>query len=382
VITHGSAARAARRRRRHACSERWRSVPFGLKLGLLSLARPTTHLTGNSLLLSCRKLRGVATAAVLVLLLDACAAKPSLWQSEHGRRNPLVGHIWDVNAAAYLDADTLADRLSSARFVLLGEQHDNPDHHSLQGQVIRALVHRGRKPAVVMEMLDIGESDAIASCVQSPDCSPERFAEMVQWQKSGWPDWRIYKPVLSAALEAHLPLAPGNLPSETVHDYTRTGEIEGGEPVLRRLGLDVPLAPDVRAAMAEEIRQSHCGHAPEGMIDSMIAAQRLRDAHMAESLLLAAPMGRAVLIAGFGHTRSDRGVPAYLRREMDDDTVMSVAFLEVDDERTDPTAYASSFGTAVLPFDFVWFTPRFDDSDPCEQFRLQLEKLRQSSTGT
>ena len=381
MITLGGAARTALRRRRDACSERWRSVSFSLKLGVLAPATPTVQLTGHSLRSPYRRLPGVATAAVLVLLLDACAAKPSLWQSEHGRRNPLVGHIWDVHAAAYVDENVLADRLSSARFVLLGEQHDNPDHHSLQGQVIRALVHRGRKPSVVMEMLDIGESDAIASCVQSPDCSPRRFAEAVQWQKSGWPDWRIYKPVLSAALDAHLPLAPGNLPTETVRDYTRTGEIEGGEPVLRRLGLDVPLAPDVRAAMAEEIRQSHCGHAPEGMIDPMIAAQRLRDAHMAESLLLAAPMGRAVLIAGFGHTRNDRGVPTYLRREMGEDTVMSVAFIEVDDARTDPSAYASSFGTNVLPFDFVWFTPRFDDSDPCEQFRLQLEKLRESSKG-
>lgn len=315
----------------------------------------------------------VCAAAVLFC---SCSIGSWRWQSEHGQRNPLVGRIWDVNAASYMDEKVLSDRLAAARFVLLGEQHDNPDHHGLQGRLIRALVERDRAPAVVMEMLDVDESEAIAACIQSPSCTPERFADAVHWQTSGWPDWRIYAPVLAAALDAQLPIAPGNLPAETVREYARSGTLEGGDAELRRLGLDVALPAEVREAMAEEIRDSHCGHAPEGMIEPMIAAQRLRDAHMADSLLLAAPMGRAVLVAGLGHARTDRGVPAYLQRDADDDRIVSVGFVEVDDERTEPAAYAASFGTDRLPFDYVWFTPRFDDSDPCERFRQQLEKLR------
>jgi len=34
-----------------------------------------------------------------------------------------------------------------------------------------------------------------------------------------------------------------------------------------------------------------------------------------------------------------------------------------------------------LPFDYVWFTPRVDESDPCEKFREQLEKMRAPKHG-
>jgi uncharacterized iron-regulated protein len=317
----------------------------------------------------------IALACASLLLASGCAAGSWRWRSEYGRTNPLVGRIWDVNAETYLTKNQLEERLATARFVLLGEQHDNPDHHGLQGQVIRQIVKRGRTPAVVMEMLDTDQSAAVTSCLQSGTCTPERFASAVHWQKSGWPDWRIYEPVLAAALDNHLPLVPGNVPTAVLRDYTQTGQLEGGDAELHRLGIDVPLSPEVRAAMAEEIKESHCGHAPPGMIDPMIAAQRLRDAHLADSLLLAAPMGRAVLIAGLGHVRNDRAVPVYLADEARDDAVVSVGFVEVGDEAVLPSDYASAFGTDRLPFDYVWFTPRFDNSDPCEQFRKQLEKM-------
>ena len=32
---------------------------------------------------------------------------------------------------------------------------------------------------------------------------------------------------------------------------------------------------------------------------------------------------------------------------------------------TDPTSYAARWNTKALPFDFVWFTPRANDDDPC-----------------
>lgn len=42
-----------------------------------------------------------------------------------------------------------------------------------------------------------------------------------------------------------------------------------------------------------------------------------------------------------------------------------IAFAEVAAGRTDPTSYAARWNTMALPFDFVWFTPRATDDDPC-----------------
>ena len=322
-------------------------------------------------------LLAVSLACGSAAALSGCAAGPVRWQSQLGLEHPLTGRIWDVAEQSFTTEDAMMDRLAAARFVLAGEQHDDPDHHVLQARIIKALVRRDQRPAVVMEMLDVDDTEAIHSCLEAFRCTPERFAAAVDWEHSGWPDWHIYEPVLAAALRAGLPIAPASLTPARVHAFATTGDLGDDAEAIHRLGLDVPLAPEVHDAIAADVRESHCGYAPEEMIEGMVAAQRLRDAHMAESLLMAAPLGHAVLIAGLEHVRGDRAVPVRLRVLAPEDGVLSVGLLEVDDEATSPGDYARRFGTESIPLDFVWFTPRMDDSDPCEKFREQLEKIRE-----
>ncbi len=70
------------------------------------------------------------------------------WKSPLGRNHPLTGRIWDVSSEQFIDRETLVKRLAGADFVLLGERHDNPDHHMLQAEVLRSLIAVGRRPAV------------------------------------------------------------------------------------------------------------------------------------------------------------------------------------------------------------------------------------------
>jgi hypothetical protein len=86
---------------------------------------------------------------------------------------------------------------------------------------------------------------------------------------------------------------------------------------------------------------------------------------------------RAGLIAGAGHARKDRGVPWHLSRKASGRRVVSLALLEVVAGENNPDAYASGFDAKRLPFDFVWFTPRVDNLDPCEVFAEQLEKAKE-----
>src|SRR5512146_211964 len=100
----------------------------------------------------------------------ARAAELCPWQSQVGRDRPLVGRIWDVERARFVDASSAFDDLATARFVLLGERHDNPDHHALQARVVRELVARGRRPAVAFEMLGTDQADVVTRQVASaPD---------------------------------------------------------------------------------------------------------------------------------------------------------------------------------------------------------------------
>jgi uncharacterized iron-regulated protein len=258
--------------------------------------------------------------------------------------------------------------------VLLGEKHDNPDHHRLQAWVLRALIAAGRRPAVAFEMLSHDEAPALADHLAAAPTDAAGLGPAVGWTRRGWPAWAMYQPIAEAALGAGLAIVPANLPVAAARALTR-GEPAGLDAgFAARYGLERSPAPAVATALAAEIREAHCGHAPEWLVPGMVAAQRARDARMAESLLTAGGDG-AVLIAGAGHVRVDRGVPAFLRQAAPGIALASLAFVEVVPERAGPEAYAAG-SERRLPFDYVWFTPATDDTDPCVRFRRPLERLR------
>jgi len=307
---------------------------------------------------------------LVVLLIVGCATRGGVtlapWQAPLEREHPLTGRIWDVGAARYVTADALARRLTAARYVLLGEKHDNPDHHQVQAALLRALLAAGRRPAVAFEMLTADQAPAMARHLAGAPRDAAGLAEAVNWQRSGWPDFAYYQPIVQAALDAGAPMVAANLPAATVRSVAR------GEPgalpadLSARYALDRPLAPAAQARLTAEIRDAHCGHLPAARVDSMVLAQRARDATLAESLVRADADG-GVLIAGAGHVRADHGVPLYLATRAPGASIAVVAPLEAREGLTKPEDYATLFEGA-LPFDYVWFTPRMDYSDPCARF--------------
>jgi len=323
---------------------------------------------------------GGACAVVLWMLLTELASGGSPeepWQAPLRQDHPFVGRIWDVAAGEFIDSAALIDHLRRGRFVLLGEKHDNPDHHRLQAWLLRALIAAGRRPAVGFEMFSVDDAPAIARQVAAHPSDAVGLAEAVNWQRSGWPDWAMYRPIAEAALQANLPIIATNLSPATVRSLGQRGAAALDATLAARLDLDRPLAADTQTAMAEEVREAHCGYASKQQINAMMLVQRARDVQMAESLAAAGQQDGAVLIVGAGHVRRDYGIPAYLASREPGASVISVAFLEVSQDMPEPAAYATRFRRQTLPFDYIWFTPRVDDQDPCAAFEEQLKKLQQ-----
>lgn len=321
--------------------------------------------------------RTVFALLVVLLTLASCrtGATGMAWQSPVGREHRLTGRIWDVAAGRFVDEHGVFARIAGVRYVLLGEKHDNPDHHVLQARVIRALAATGRRAAVAFEMFTPSQAGALARYLAAHPREAAGIGEAVNWTASGWPAWAMYEPIAQAALDAGLPILAANLDDERVRAVGRQGVAALDAAFVRRHGLDQPLPASVQEAMAEDVRDSHCGHAPEERIRAMLGVQRARDARMAEALLTAPGNDGAVLIAGDGHVRTDYGVPMYLRRIDPAARTVSVALVEVNAKHASVETYAERFG-GRLPFDYVWFTPAVDDEDPCEKFRKSLERLR------
>src|SRR5881628_4149209 len=303
---------------------------------------------------------GVAWSLVFVLLLlvGGCARESQIaWESPVERAHPLVGRIWDVKAGSVISEETLLSRLGGSRFVILGERHDNPDHHALQAKLVRALIGAGRRPAVGFEMLSTDDAPALARYLARSPKDAAGLGDAVNWTRSGWPEWRFYQPIAQAALDGNLSIVATNLSRPATEALRRNGLAGLGPALTQQLRLDEVPSPETREAMARELRDAHCDQTPENVLDRMVDVQWARDARMAASLARAGGRDGAVLIAGVGHARNDRGVPAHLARHAPGTRAASVAFIEVDEAKTSPAAYATAFDGA-LPFDFVWFTPR------------------------
>ena len=71
---------------------------------------------------------------VTVVLLSACSVLPPLpeWQGPEGRDHADLGLIVDLRNNAVLTPAQLVARLQDSEALLVGERHDNPDHHALQ----------------------------------------------------------------------------------------------------------------------------------------------------------------------------------------------------------------------------------------------------------
>jgi uncharacterized iron-regulated protein len=309
----------------------------------------------------------------LCALAGACALPgpaPWLeWRSEIDRDHPLAGRVIDVRAGREIEPAVLLERLRAARFVLLGEKHDNPDHHRLQAWVVEGLARAGQRRGLAFEMLP---QDSAAALAAAAPRGVDAIPAAVDWEHLGWPEWALYRPLFEAALAAGFPVFPADLERSQLADLRR-----GGAPPdsLVALGLDRPLEPGALVGLREDLVRSHCGALPEPEVERMLGIQRARDAQLAAALAAAAQEDGAVLIAGAAHVRRTSGVPVYLARAAPGTSVVALALAEVVPGARDLEATLGR----ERDLDYLWMTPRVDDQDPCERFRRQLERLRSGS---
>jgi uncharacterized iron-regulated protein len=290
------------------------------------------------------------------------------WVSTLRLDHPLVGRIWAPGAGRFTDEAALDAAITGADVVLLGETHDNVDHHLLQARLVRTVLASGRRPALAFEMLTSDQQAAVDAALARSPGDPDAIAKAVAWDASGWPEFEAYRPVFQAGLERGLTVIAAGLPRKLVREVVSKG-VEALDPALRaRLAKDEPLPAPLVEVLRADMRESHCGELPESLIDPLVLAQRARDAAMAARIESAGPRG-AILVAGREHVRTDRGVPAHVRRDEPGRKVVSVAFFEVEADRREPSAYVEEGESAPLPFDYAIFTPAQEREDPCEKLR-------------
>ena len=295
------------------------------------------------------------------------------WQAPHGQEHPLLGRAWLTAQARPADAQLWQDKLGQAQYLLLGEVHDNRDHQALHRLILRGLVREERQASLAMEIFDLQDQPAIDELRARGDVEADAVAEAVGMSSRGWP-WPFSRATVQWALDNQVPLIAANLSMADAMQVARQGaENLLTEAQLTELKLSESWTADREQVLTEQIVDGHCGFLPPQHAGGMVMAQRVRDAIMARELIAASGQP-AVLIAGNGHVRQDLGVPVYLKTHRPEASVLSVGLVEVDADKPEAADYSALQKSL---YDIVVFTTRQRITDPCDDFREQLERLRQ-----
>ncbi len=314
-----------------------------------------------------------------VLILAACSLSPEMPQKTPDTASkmlltdhPLAGKIWDVNTAKFINKQQLAERIVNSHHLMLGETHDNRIHHQNQAWAINLLHDHQRSAVVAFEMISQQQGQVIADRKYD---SSESLIVGLDHIKSNWKYQQFYAGIFDAVIKADYTILPANFDRPKIMLIIREGEGELSPEVKTMLD-DNALPADQVAASRKEIEGSHCGMINEKMTESMMLMQRAKDAQMALALAGQDDVDTRVLVAGSGHVRKDRGVPFYLSSQDQENNLLVIGWLEVQTDIADVESYATQWGAHQLPFDYVWFTPRVDRPDPCEQFRQHMKSKK------
>jgi uncharacterized iron-regulated protein len=282
------------------------------------------------------------------------------WTASVAADHPLVGTAWSVAEGRALTRAELEQQAAAARFVLLGETHDHPDHHRLQGEIIASLSSTPPGPAVAYEMLDPASQTRIDEFVAARSGDVDAFAQLVAWADSGWPEWSLYRPAFEPVIEAGLPILAAQFPREQSRRFMSEGLAMLPPETVTRYGLEQALPSELLEPALDEMFASHCEQVAREQLTPMVEIQRIRDAVMADALLRGAEQqGRAVLVAGTGHTRAS-GVPRLLLMAgQEQAAVLGIGFVAVDPARLDAREYGEEHDVIVL-------TPDIERVDPCQ----------------
>lgn len=247
-------------------------------------------------------------------------------------------------ACASLTPPTVETRLAvllPVDLLLLGEQHDAPDHHRLQAEAVAALARRGQLAALALEMAEQGHDTRGLPA----DAGEAQVRERLQWNAPAWP-WASYSPAVMAAVRAGVPVLGANLPRAQMREHMNDTQ------------LDALLPPAALRTQQERIRAGHCGTLPEARIAPMTRVQIARDLAMAQTLRDAARAGRTVvLLAGRGHVDRTVGVPLHLPSEL------RVAAVGLGEE-------VSAADAQAMALDAVWPAAPGPEVDHCAQFKM------------
>lgn len=260
--------------------------------------------------------RSIHAAHAYAAGMAAMAAALSLTQPVFAACPAAVG--WIAPEGHKIELPALLAAMARKQVVLLGEQHDDEDHHRWQLQVIAAL--HAQRPDMVLgfEMFPRRVQPVLDRWVAG-ELDRQQFLEQSEWSKVWNFAPELYLPLFEFARTNRVPMLALNVDRK----LTRAVNARGWDaiPVAEREGVGTPAAASV--GYRDYLFDIYRMHASTGKSSPspgdtgfryFMASQLVWDRAMAEAIAGAAREGVLVIgVMGAGHVRHGYGVPHQLR---------------------------------------------------------------------
>ena len=211
--------------------------------------------------------------------------------------------------------EQVAASASSAQFVLLGEEHDNADHHRWQLHSLAMLLGARGKLVIGMEMLPRQAQAQLDQWVAGT-LSEASLLRETQWNKVWGFDPELYLPLLHFARMHRIPVVALNVNRELIREVGAKGWKAIPEDRREGVGNPTPPTAEYRQQLRSWFEQHGTTQSNDAAaFDRFVEAQLTWDRAFADALFKAAAdnPGRLVVgIIGTGHLLNGYGVPHQL----------------------------------------------------------------------
>ncbi|MGD9366008.1 MAG: ChaN family lipoprotein [Desulfobacteraceae bacterium] len=217
--------------------------------------------------------------------------------------------LYDLEQQAILSQTRALLKLKRASIVLVGEHHNNVDHHLAQLKVIQLLHNTGRKVAIGLEMFRQDSQQALDQWIAGR-MSEDQFKPIYldNWNFG----WELYGPIFTYAMEHDIPMVGLNVSRKITAQVAYHGFESLSEA---QKGTLEGITCNVTAEYRDFIRNGYRAHGHGNMnFNRFCEAQLVWDTAMAVNAidyLKHHPDTVLVILAGSGHARK-LGIPSQL----------------------------------------------------------------------
>ena len=252
----------------------------------------------------------LAIAAAVIAVQDTDATRLPIGTPGTVVAQP--GRITSTRTSESANIDDVAKAADGKRLIFLGEQHATAAHQQLEANIIEALVRRGRRVVVGLEMYTRPKQGALNDW-SNGKLDEAAFLEQSDWKGQWGFPFGFYRPVFDTVRRHKLPLLGLNVPREWVRAVGMGGFSALPPDAKSSLPSEMSLDNKNHRMVFDALMGGHPGMSDDQM-KNIYAAQVLWDEAMADTIIKdMARRGRDpktiyVVIAGSGHVMYGQGI--------------------------------------------------------------------------